>query len=176
MPSTTNFEIAILSEEIILATKSRCDVVWNLNLPRRKWDSPKNHFLEHRYVFFCRKCGSRSCSHSKAFFAVPKQRQCSNIEALQKTVEFYHNKSIDVLKLGCTLPNLANNCLNSSTSAKYLPFTENDKDLLSKARENMIGGPLGVFTRKAVVDETHIRKSTNVCKSIFGIDASKLYP
>ena len=40
----------------------------------------------------------------------------------------------------------------------------------------MIGGPSIVFTRKAVVDETHIRKSNNVCKSIVGIDASQLYP
>ena len=35
---------------------------------------------------------------------------------------------------------------------------------------------LVAFTRKAVVDETFIRKSTNICKSIVGIDASQLYP
>ena len=40
----------------------------------------------------------------------------------------------------------------------------------------MVGGPSIVFTRKAVVDETIIRKSTNLCKSIVGIDASQLYP
>ena len=33
-----------------------------------------------------------------------------------------------------------------------------------------------VFTRKVVVDETFRRKSTNLCKSIVGIDASQLYP
>ena len=32
-----------------------------------------------------------------------------------------------------------------------------------------------VFTREAVVDETHIRKSTKVCKWIAGIDASQLH-
>ena len=37
-------------------------------------------------------------------------------------------------------------------------------------------GPSIVFRRKAVVDETFIRKSTNLCKSIVGIDASQLYP
>ena len=47
-------------------------------------------------------------------------------EATQKMVEFYHNKSIDMLKLGCTLPNLANICLHISTGAKFHPFTEND--------------------------------------------------
>ena len=40
----------------------------------------------------------------------------------------------------------------------------------------MVGGPPIVLTRKAVVDETFIRKSSNLCKSIVGIDASQLYP
>ena len=37
------------------------------------------------------------------------------------------------------------------------------------------GGPSIVFTRKAVANETFIRKSNNLCKSIVGIDASQLY-
>ena len=40
----------------------------------------------------------------------------------------------------------------------------------------MVGGCSIFFTRKAVVDESFIRKSTNLCKSIVGIDASQLYP
>ena len=40
----------------------------------------------------------------------------------------------------------------------------------------MVGGPSIVLTRKALIDETFIRKSTNLCESIFGIDASQLYP
>ena len=98
------------------------------------------------------------------------------LEAMQKMIAFYHNKGIDMLKLGCTLPNLANICLHKSTNAKFYPFTENDKDLLEKIRDDMVGGPSIVFTRKAVVNETLIRDSTNVCKSIVGIDASQLYP
>ena len=47
---------------------------------------------------------------------------------------------------------------------------------MEKIREDMVGGPSIVFTRKAVVDETFIRKSSNLCKSIVGIDASQLYP
>ena len=81
-----------------------------------------------------------------------------------------------MLKLGCTLPNLANICLHKSSSAKFYPFTETDKDLLQKIREDMVGFPSIVFTRKAVVDETFIRKSENICKSITGLDTSKLYP
>ena len=98
------------------------------------------------------------------------------LEAMQKMIEFYHNKGIDMLKLGCKLPNLANFCLHKSTDSKFYPFTESDKDILEKIREDMVGGPSIVFTLKAVVDKTFIRKSSNLCKSIVGIDASQLYP
>ena len=81
-----------------------------------------------------------------------------------------------MLKLGCTLLNLANICLHKSTDWKFYAFTESDKDLLEKIREDMVGGPSIVFTRKAVVDETFIRKTTNLCKSIVGLDAIQLYP
>ena len=98
------------------------------------------------------------------------------LEAMQKMIEFYHNEAIDMLKLGCTLPNLANICLHKSTSWKFYPFTESDVDLPEKIREDFVGGPSIVFTRKAVVDETFMRKSSNLCKSIVGIKASRLYP
>ena len=91
------------------------------------------------------------------------------LEAMQKMMEFYHNKGIDMLKLGCTLPNLANICLHNSTNHIFYPFCGTDKDLLEKIREDMTGGPSIVFTRKAVVNETFIRKSKNVCKAIVGI-------
>ena len=98
------------------------------------------------------------------------------LEAMQKMLAFYHKKGTDMLKLGCTLPNLAHICLHKSASAKFYPFTETDQNLLQKIREDMIGGPSIVFTRKTVVDETFIRDSGNICKSIVGFDASQLYP
>ena len=98
------------------------------------------------------------------------------LEAMQKMIAFYHGKDIYMLKLGCTLPNLANICLHKSTDAKSYPFKEGDKNHLEKIREDVVGSPSIVFTRKTVVDETFIRKSTNICKSIVGIDASQLYP
>ena len=97
------------------------------------------------------------------------------LEAIQKMIEFYHNKGIDMLKLGCALPNLVKICLHKSADSKFYPSTESDKKLLEKTREDMVGGPSIVFTRKAVVDATYIRKSSNLCKSIVGIDASQLY-
>ena len=98
------------------------------------------------------------------------------LEAMQKMMEFYHNKGIDMLKLGCTLPNLANIWLHKSTNNKFYAFVEADKDLHDKIREDMTGGPSIVFTRKAVVDQTYIRNTEKICKSIVGIDASQLYP
>ena len=58
---------------------------------------------------------------------------------MQKTVVFCHKKGIDMLKFGCTLLNLANICLHTSTRAEFYPFTETDKDLLQKIREDMVG-------------------------------------
>ena len=98
------------------------------------------------------------------------------LEAMQKMIAFYHDKDIDMLKLGCTLPNLANICLHKSTDAKFYPFTEGDKDRLEKNREDVVGGPSIVFTRKAVVDETFIRKSPNICKSMLGLTLANFIP
>ena len=54
------------------------------------------------------------------------------LEALQKMIASYHDKDIDMLKLGCFVPNLANICLHKSTDANFYPFTEADKELLQK--------------------------------------------
>ena len=55
------------------------------------------------------------------------------------------------------------------------PITEAEKDLLEKIRQDVVGGPSIVFTRKAVVDETFILRPTSLCESIVGINASHLY-
>ena len=94
------------------------------------------------------------------------------LEAMQKMVDFYHNKGMDMLHLGFTLTNLVNNCLHKSTTAKFYPFTESDKGLLKKNREDMVCGLSIIFTQKAVVEGTFVRDSTNLCNSIVGIDAS----
>ena len=60
------------------------------------------------------------------------------LEVLQKLIAFYHDKDIDMLKLGCTLPNLANSCLHKSTDAKVYPLTEGDRDLLEKFEKMLL--------------------------------------
>ena len=54
------------------------------------------------------------------------------LTAMSKMIEFYHNGNIDILKRGCTLPNLANICLHKETSSKFYPFVDSDKDLHKK--------------------------------------------
>ena len=98
------------------------------------------------------------------------------LEGMQKVIQFYHYKEIDMLKLKCTLPNLANKCLHKSTNYKFYPFCESDKDFCEKIREDMTGGPSIVFSRKAVAVKNFITNSSNVCKSIVEIDASQIYP
>ena len=66
-----------------------------------------------------------------------------------------------MLKLGCTLPNLANICLHNSTNYKFYPFVEADKDLHDKIREDMTGVPSIVLTKKVVVDQESQKKYAN---------------
>ena len=74
------------------------------------------------------------------------------LEAMQKMIAFSHDKFIDMLKLGCTLPNLANICLHKSTDSKFYPFTEGDKDLLEKIEKTSMVAHLSFLHEKAVVD------------------------
>ena len=56
----------------------------------------------------------------------------STLEAMQKMVEFYHNKGIHMLKLGCILANPAKICLHKSTVATFYLFTECNEDLCKR--------------------------------------------
>ena len=96
--------------------------------------------------------------------------------AMQRMVAYYHSKNIDMLKLGLTLPNLANNILHSSTDAKFFPFGKADSWYDSYIRQNLTGDPSIIFTRYAIAAETRIRDSQNICNAVIGIDASQLYP
>ena len=54
------------------------------------------------------------------------------LEAMQKMMEFYYNKGIDMLKFGCTLPNLANICLHKSTNHKFFDLLKLAKIYMTK--------------------------------------------
>ena len=77
----------------------------------------------------------------------------NNARSYEKMVDFYQNKGIDMLWFGCNLPNLANICLQKSTTAKFYPSTETDKDVLEKIHKDKVGGPSILITSKTVVGE-----------------------
>ena len=71
--------------------------------------------------------------------------------AMQKMIALYQDKDIDMVKLDCTLPNLANICLHKSIDAKFYPFKVGETDLLEKIREDLVGGPFTVFNGKQML-------------------------
>ena len=89
----------------------------NYSYLQRVWDQEKMHSLKDFLRWY----------NDKNIFLT--------LEATQEMVEFYHDKSIDMLKLRCILPSLSTICLHSSTSAELCPFTESDKYLLPKVRD-----------------------------------------
>ena len=95
------------------------------------------------------------------------------LESMQKMFDFYHNKGIDMFKLGYTLTKLAkiqvNYCKAISLHRKQQGFT-------GEICEDMVGGKTIVFSRKTDVDGNFIRDWTKLCKSFVRIDAAQLYP
>ena len=56
------------------------------------------------------------------------KKAVATLEAMQKMFQFYQNKGIDMLKLGCTPPNLANISPHKSSNYKFCSFFDSDKD------------------------------------------------
>ena len=54
------------------------------------------------------------------------------LEAMQKMIQFYHNKGIDMLKLGCTLPNLAKYVFTNLQITKFIHFAKVIKTCVKK--------------------------------------------
>ena len=79
-----------------------------------------------------------------------------------------------MLKLACTLHNLAKVCLPRFPSAKIQHFIGSNKDLPEKYRKEMVGRSSMVLTRKTVVDETLVCMFSDVCISIVGMNVSQL--
>ena len=98
-----------------------------------------------------------------------------------KKIEPYHRRGFFTVKLGCTLSTIAIICRNKKVNIKFYLFTKTDKNLLEFIREPMLGGHSIFFNRKICsrwnfnTEPINLFQSTNLCKSIVGIDASQLY-
>ena len=56
-----------------------------------------------------------------------------------------------MLKLGCTLPDLSNNCSHKSTDAKFYPSTERDENLLKNLEKTSLVVHLSFFYAKQLM-------------------------
>ena len=89
---------------------------------------------------------------------------------------FYHKKKDWYAKVGLYSTKLSKPLSTLVCSCQILLLYWGWQGQAGEIREEVVGGPSIVFTRRPVVDETFTCKSQNVCKSFVGIDASQLYP
>ena len=88
----------------------------------------------------------------------------------------YHDKDIYTLKLGCTLTNLANICLQKSTHEKSIRSRKDKKFFSEKNDKMLLVVYLSFSQEKQLLMKQIFRKSTNLCKFSVGIASSQLYP
>ena len=149
---------------------------WQQNTSLSNWNYQRHHLLVSKVINICNSYWSKNKWARWKTFCIGRAikilyqlwKQCKN------SLIRYQDKDIDMLKLGCTLPNLAYIRPYKALDAKFYPFREVDKDILEKIWECVVGGPSIVFTSKAVVDEISFRKSTKICESIVGIEENQL--
>ena len=79
------------------------------------------------------------------------------VEAKKKMIWYYHNKGINVLELGCNLPQLPNIWLQNSTDAKFYPFPKGFYDSPKKVKKDLVEGPPTVFFRIPEDSRTKMR-------------------
>ena len=94
----------------------------------------KNEVIQRLIVLVSKKTLFSFWRHCKKWLVLPKQKQ------------------IYMLKLGFTLRNLPNTCVQNFEDSNFYPLTEGDEDILLKSKEDRLAGPLTVYTRRAVFD------------------------
>ena len=68
---------------------------------------------------------TRICNLLHFFKWNNKKHVVSTLEAMQEVIEIHHNKGIDMLKLGCTIPHLANTFFTKISRFKNSTFYRN---------------------------------------------------
>ena len=84
-------------------------------------------------------------------------------------IAFYHEKGIDRLKLGCTLPNRANICLHKSTDANFYPMTEGYKDFLEKIEKMFLVVHQSFLHEKLLLMKLFFENQQNFASLLLGL-------
>lgn len=101
------------------------------------------------------------------------------VEAIEAFKRYFLNDNIDVFKNCISIPGAARQMLFETglkSGASFALIDVFDKDLYDTIKDNIIGGPSIIFTRKHKVGQTYIRDDpSRPCQSIVGYDANSLY-
>ena len=98
------------------------------------------------------------------------------VEAVEKMINFYRERGIDMLTDGISVPGLTLKYLMKSipNSTNFSLIHNKDADLFQIMKRNLVGGPSIVFTRYHEKGHTKIRGG-KTCQKIVGYDANALY-
>ena len=100
------------------------------------------------------------------------------VEAVEKMLDFYKSKRIDLFKTSISVPGVARQLLYRTSEQFGSHFALIDKfntDLYKMLKANIAGGPSIVFHRNHVKGETKIRGDGSLCQAVVGYDANALY-
>ena len=104
------------------------------------------------------------------------------VTALNNHATFFKERNIDMFKDGITLPGLTLRFLfqKINSTAPYVLFNNQDKDLHELVQKHLVGGPSIIFHRFHEAGITKIREvdfgdKAKLCQHIIGVDANSLY-
>ena len=130
-----------------------------------------------RTINTCKKLGSMNKWAHQNFFAVVKQEKvCAIFGGDASSDWFSPRQNIDSLKLCCWIPNMKSICLNKFTDSNFYPVTEADEILLEKVRDHVVCGFSIVLTRKPVVDESFLQKTTTYANQLLELMPANYTP
>ena len=101
------------------------------------------------------------------------------VDAVEKMLDFYFARGIDVLKVAVSIPGIARRMLFDTArkqNESFASILSKDEDLYHILKRNIVGGPSIIFHREHGAGQTLLYdKEGNVCAIIVGYDANALY-
>ena len=178
MLSTVNFAAATLSKPNTQTMLTYWKLDWPQNKPLSNWNCRSHPLLELRNIITRNRYGSKNkWVHPRTFCGgITTKMLCQLWRQCKKWLPFTTTKISICWSLVVHYQTWLTFAYRNLLTQTFVPSQRVIKTYWKKNREDVVGGSSIVFTRKAVVYETFIRKSRNICKSFVGVDASQLYP
>ena len=91
-------------------------------------------------------------------------------------IAFYHDKDIDMLKLGCTLPHLVNICLHKSTDAKFIQSQNETKTFWRKLEKILLVVQLSFLHGKQLLMKLLFENQQTYANLLLGLTLANYTP